>query len=182
MTDPRDAAIAAARKAAVVLDLLGHEQAVPDNIRQLPLRMGRFLEAALRALDAAPVPAEPSCIRCDVPLSSIGLVCTECGDTHRTTAEALAWQKVSAAEFDRGRTEGRADVAKYSRAIGEIEGALGIAGAVPLSMAVDEVRALVADRDRLAAELARLRALVRHLELAHDCTDCDAIRAALEDR
>jgi hypothetical protein len=39
---------------------------------------------------------------------------------------------------------------------------------------------LRADRDRLAAELARLRALVRHLELAHECDECDAIRAALD--
>ena len=43
------------------------------------------------------------------------------------------------AAYDRGRTVGRADIAKYSNAIGLIESAIGYAGARPLSATVHAV-------------------------------------------
>ena len=51
--------------------------------------------------------------------------------------------------FDRGRAVGRDDVGKYSYAIGQIEGVLGIAGAQPLAETVKEVRRLRTENDLL---------------------------------
>ena len=53
-----------------------------------------------------------------------------------------------------GRSQGREDVGKYSRAIGEIEGLLGITGAVPLRQTVQAVRALT---EQLAEATGLLR-------------------------
>jgi hypothetical protein len=62
----------------------------------------------------------------------------------------------------------------------DLRDAIAAGGPVPLGRLARMITSIEADRDRLAADLARLRALVRHLELAHDCDECDAIRAALE--
>lgn len=56
-----------------------------------------------------------------------------------------------------GRSEGRADVAEYSRAIGEIEAALGIVGAVPMRETVNAVRGMALRIAALEAELAQLK-------------------------
>lgn len=61
------------------------------------------------------------------------------------------------ASYDRGRAQGRVDVGKYSRAFGEIEKCLGMAGAVPLSQTVGSVRALKERVRELEAELDKLR-------------------------
>jgi len=53
-----------------------------------------------------------------------------------------------------GRSHGMDDVGKYSRAIGEIEGLLGITGAVPLRQTVQAVRALT---EQLAEATGLLR-------------------------
>lgn len=55
--------------------------------------------------------------------------------------------------FDRGRTVGREDVGKYARTIGEIEAALGIAGAQPMGATVEAVRRLVEERNTLRERL-----------------------------
>lgn len=60
-------------------------------------------------------------------------------------------------EYDRGRAAGRADIDQYSNAIGRIESALGIAGAVPMHETVDAVVALVRRADIAEAEIERLR-------------------------
>jgi hypothetical protein len=63
------------------------------------------------------------------------------------------------AEYDRGRREGRDDVGKYAGAIGSIECALGIYGAVPLSETVEVAKAMAADNVSLRAQLAEVRRL-----------------------
>ena len=75
----------------------------------------------------------------------------------RVLAERLANREARVAElerereaaYERGRSAGREDVAKYSRAIGEIEAVLGIAGAVPLSETVAAVRAMADENKHL---------------------------------
>ena len=80
--------------------------------------------------------------------------------------------------FDRGRAEGRADVAKYSRAIGEIEAALGIAGAVPMSSTVNAVRTVVAERDAARQERDALRACLPSEEEIDDIIGTATIEEA----
>lgn len=63
-------------------------------------------------------------------------------DDARAEVERLRGDRDEA--FDRGRAVGREDVGKYSYAIGQIEGVLGIAGAQPLAETVEAVRRLVA--------------------------------------
>jgi hypothetical protein len=46
--------------------------------------------------------------------------------------------------YEAGRATGRADVAKYSNAVGQIEAAIGYAGARPLRETVQAVRAMAA--------------------------------------
>lgn len=76
--------------------------------------------------------------------------CDTCGQPvvvhtadERSAVERLTAERDEA--FDRGRAIGREDVGKYSRAIGEIEAALGIAGAVPLSQTVAAVSVMRAE-------------------------------------
>jgi hypothetical protein len=71
-------------------------------------------------------------------------------DDHRVTFAADAKDMVpelAAAlrgAYDAGRATGRADVAKYSNAVGQIEAAIGYAGARPLRETVQAVRAMAA--------------------------------------
>lgn len=60
------------------------------------------------------------------------------------------------AAFDRGWTAGREGIARYSRTVGEIEAALGIAGAVPMRDTVSAVRSVVAERDAMRAHAETL--------------------------
>lgn len=62
-------------------------------------------------------------------------------DVERLTAERDA-------AFELGRLVGRADVAKYARAIGEIESVVGIVGAVPMPQTVQAVRDLVSRAEK----------------------------------
>lgn len=68
-------------------------------------------------------------------------------DDARAEVERLRGERDKA--FDRGRAVGRADVGKYSYAIGQIEGVLGIAVAQPLAETVKEVRRLRTENDLL---------------------------------
>jgi len=70
--------------------------------------------------------------------------------------------------FDRGRAEGRRDVAEYANAIGRIDGALGRCGAKPMAETVAAVEAVIRERDAAVqrAEMAEARLA------AVACTSC----------
>lgn len=73
------------------------------------------------------------------------------------------------AAFDSGRNAGRAEVAKYSRALGEIEAVVGIAGAVPMRETVAAVRSLAQRAEAAEKERDELRAMAkRHLSAADE--------------
>lgn len=93
--------------------------------------------------------------------------CSSCGlfgpspELTKSTAEEAArlWNLLPrmsdvADAWDAGRQEGRADVGKYSNAIGRIEGALGITGPVPLDDTVAAVIDALADAWDAGAEEA----------------------------
>lgn len=65
----------------------------------------------------------------------------------RLSAATKALIDAIANEYNRGRATGRADVAKYSNAIGRIESILGYAGARPLAETVQAVATLRKERD-----------------------------------
>ena len=81
-----------------------------------------------------------------------------------------------ATEYERGRAVGREDVGKYSRTIGEIEGVLGITGAVPMRETVEAVRKLV-------TALAAARAAREQAEKQRDewCRQCNMASEAQAD-
>jgi hypothetical protein len=64
------------------------------------------------------------------------------GGTSREWRESVAAALRGA--YEAGRATGRADVAKYSNAVGQIEAAIGYAGARPLRETVQAVRAMAA--------------------------------------
>lgn len=64
----------------------------------------------------------------------------------RAEVERLTAERDAA--FELGRLVGRADVAKYARAIGEIESVVGIVGAVPMPQTVQAVRDLVSRAEK----------------------------------
>lgn len=77
------------------------------------------------------------------------------------------------AEFERGRSVGREDVGKYSNAIGRIESALGISGAIPLEQTVKAVemlnaRAVAAERELEANALSAVRERVHFTDRIKD--------------
>jgi len=72
-------------------------------------------------------------------------------DVERLTAERDA-------AFEQGRIVGRADVAKYARAIGEIESVVGIVGAVPMPQTAQAVRDLVSRAEKAERERDKARA------------------------
>jgi hypothetical protein len=79
-------------------------------------------------------------------------------------ARSEAAEKQIAPVYEKGRATGRDDVAKYSRAIGEIEGQLGIAGAVPLRETIAAVRALRLKVTAAESALAEATEIVRMVD------------------
>ena len=59
--------------------------------------------------------------------------------------------------FERGRAEGRRDIAKYNKTIAEIEQAVGLEGSVPMSTTVNRVFQMAKERD-VAMEAAQIGA------------------------
>ena len=85
-------------------------------------------------------------------------------------------------EYDRGRRDGRADVAKYANAIGRIESACGISGAQGMTVTVQAVEEM-ARRMRLVGGVAahRQRYADRYMQAAADAV-LDEIVEALNGR
>lgn len=75
-------------------------------------------------------------------------------DAEGKIAEAEDEAAYAEERFEAGRAAGRADVGKYSNAIGRIESLVGIAGARPLDETVEAVKKALAD-----AEAPRVRAV-----------------------
>lgn len=71
-------------------------------------------------------------------------------------------------EFDRGRSAGMEGAAKYSNAIGKIESALGISGAIPLKDTVNAVEELV-KKTKSVEVSARVAAAEERESCIQDC-------------
>lgn len=94
-------------------------------------------------------------------------------------------QNLAQSEYDRGRAEGRADVAKYSNAIGLIESVLGCTGARPLNETVETVKQLTLKSQINASKLNLVKSALKNEGCNCACDDlgvripCDKVDECL---